>query len=481
MTPRLARRCRQNGAVAIVGGFPGGSASEVLILGAGFSRAISGALPLTDELGGLAVELAGRDGHGPVRHPEFRRGSFETWLSRLADDQPHLSAAANLENRSLFLRLGQAIQSVVADRQAQAVSQDAPGWLYELLSVLHARRSTVLTLNYDNLVECAVDGEFLYGSDVGRWVTSSDILGGLPPLAAAGTFPGGGVLAATFRLLKLHGSLSWFWSPDDVTGATLQRWVAPGRFGAPETRDEDERRRVLPGREPFIVPPAAVKSSYFRNLITRELWSRAFEALAMASRVIMIGYSLPPGDLTLTGMIGDAVSGRDVAFEIVNPDPGQVRSRLHLMGVADSEMTEVSGPECVERFVCRYRDEQAHAVVRYLREWARTRKPEGGTLVVSWINPEIGHPHMVQPVAAIEGPDDAGNIMLSLPSEATMLAPNLSQLADLIAVLPGARRLVARTARGRHLPIVDLQSSTQPGGNGLRWVSLVPAGRPGTA
>jgi hypothetical protein len=96
-----------------------------VILGAGFSRAISGALPLTDALGEVAVERAGQDGHGAVAHPEFRGGNFETWLSRLADDQPHLSAAANLLNRALFLRIGQAIRSVLADRQAQALGRDA--------------------------------------------------------------------------------------------------------------------------------------------------------------------------------------------------------------------------------------------------------------------------------------------------------------------------------------------------------------------
>ena len=193
----------------------------------------------------------------------------------------------------------------------------------------------------------------------------------------------------------------------------------------------------------------------------------------------MVGYSLPPGDLTLTGMIGDAVAGREVAFEIVNPDPGQVRGRLHVMGVRDQEITDVSGPDCVARFAGRYRDEQARALTRYLQDWASTRAPEGGTLVVSWINPEIGHPQMVQPVTAIQGPDAAGDVILSLPSEATTLAPRPSQLADLIVALPGVGRMVARTAQGRKLPIVDIHSSTQPGGSGLRWVSLVPAGHPG--
>jgi len=62
--------------------------SEVVVLGAGFARAVSPALPLTDELGALAVSgLAGTPGVPSA----FAPGDFEVWLSRIADDQPHLS------------------------------------------------------------------------------------------------------------------------------------------------------------------------------------------------------------------------------------------------------------------------------------------------------------------------------------------------------------------------------------------------------
>jgi hypothetical protein len=39
-------------------------------------------------------------------------------------------------------------------------------------------------------------------------------------------------VAGTFRLPKLHGSLSWHWAPDDTTGVKLQRWRSPGGVGA---------------------------------------------------------------------------------------------------------------------------------------------------------------------------------------------------------------------------------------------------------
>ena len=74
--------------------------------------------------------------------------------------------------------------------------------------------------------------------------------------------------------------------PGNATGATLSRAGQVGRFGHPEVEDVAARRRELPGPEPFIVPPLATKSEYYRNPITREIWRAATEALAGADHII---------------------------------------------------------------------------------------------------------------------------------------------------------------------------------------------------
>lgn len=58
--------------------------NEVFILGAGFSRAISDRMPLTDELGNLALNR----GIFPPETAPFQGGQFEAWLSRRAEPQP---------------------------------------------------------------------------------------------------------------------------------------------------------------------------------------------------------------------------------------------------------------------------------------------------------------------------------------------------------------------------------------------------------
>jgi hypothetical protein len=78
---------------------------------------------------------------------------------------------------------------------------------------------------------------------------------------------------------------------------------------------------VLPGRVPFVVPPSAVKSPYYRNPITREIWLQAAESLRQADRVFVVGYSLPPTDLTFAGMLTDAL--RDL-ISAGDPSPGRI-------------------------------------------------------------------------------------------------------------------------------------------------------------
>lgn len=168
---------------------------DVVILGAGFSKAISGHLPVTDELGMFALlRLPDRLRNRAPSH--FVGGTFETWLSRLADDQPQLSEAENQENLALFAHVVGVIAQELAERQRKALTQAAPAWLYELLSVLHYRRHSVITLNYDILVEAGLQGHALWcngpptdpnspaRSSAGRFVGVGDILGGLPDLRA---------------------------------------------------------------------------------------------------------------------------------------------------------------------------------------------------------------------------------------------------------------------------------------------------------
>ena len=97
--------------VALV--FPDLPRPEVFILGAGFSRCLSRAMPLTDSLGNECVECAGLAGHRLVPRDGFSNGRFEAWLSRMAEAQPDLTDIENAEREQMFLEVTQALHYVL--------------------------------------------------------------------------------------------------------------------------------------------------------------------------------------------------------------------------------------------------------------------------------------------------------------------------------------------------------------------------------
>ena len=251
------------------------------VLGAGFSRAISGLMPLTDELG-LAALAELRPALPPrLALDQFPKGlNFEAWLSQLAGDQPYLSGADNAENRVAFLRFSEAIAQILGERVNGVLANAYPEWLLRLLSAAHHTRATIITFNYDTLVECLVAtptgilGDPQQRGEIWQGVSWTELTGGLPPWAP-GDARYGSSRVESVRLLKLHGSLNWYWQPGDTSGISVARRLLPGYFNQPMPYTEEQRRREVPGREPFVVPPAASKSEYYSNSITKEMWTQA--------------------------------------------------------------------------------------------------------------------------------------------------------------------------------------------------------------
>jgi hypothetical protein len=140
--------------------------------------------------------------------------------------------------------------------------------------------------------------------------------------------------ADTLRLLKLHGSLNWYWTPGDFTGVSVARRAIPGDYQTPRPYSEEVRRRELPGRVPFVVPPSASKSAYYRNPITREFWRQASDRLREADRVVVMGYSMPLTDLTFAEMFASSVGPQPVAVVVVDPNGDAVAARIESLRVA---------------------------------------------------------------------------------------------------------------------------------------------------
>ena len=489
------------------------SGDEVVILGAGFSHAASSSMPLVKELGDEVLDRLRADGDRSeglaVLLKQLERAlsdnaaaaspGFETWLARLAEDQPYVSQRENLERRALFSRVSEIMWEVMVERQDRALTsseENGPSfepreWLYDVVSLFHQRRTTVITLNYDNLVEHAAASSALWGepttpSVVGRAVRADDLFDGLPSflpsvdvaenlmVTTAGFQPRWRRVSPTvptFPLLKLHGSLSWFWIPTDPSGATLAAWnVADLGRGL---RDKEARRRDLPGREPFLVPPTTSKASYFETMVTRELWRRAFEALKVTRRVVLVGYSLPAADSTLLGLLADTIVGRDVEVVVVNRAPGPVKTQLERLGV-ESHIAEVDD-------VATWVDEEVRRDSRQVADQLRSFVTESASrlaetnFVVGWMVPPSPTTEVYTPGVRIDGSDEL--VLGTRPSEEnTGAVPNA--LGRIGPLLDGVSRISAELG-GRRVTLTQLRY-TEPPGAGMRGsIHLFPVGRPG--
>jgi len=306
-----------------------GEERRCLVLGAGFSRAASPLMPTTDELGDQAVKALADEG---IRLPphRFTGGYFEAWLSRLAEPQPDLRDDENLHNQAWFVRLTEILREVLVRRQNEVMASAPPWWLRRLIGVAHQARLTVISFNYDTLLEAACNACVVWDWVNSTWVGSTDLVQNLPPVPVlAGTFAT--PPADTFRLFKLHGSVDCWWVDGDATGATIVR--SPGGPWRQPGPGDHARAGALAGRTPFVVPPAAAKSHFYRNPVTRELWQQAAAALQAADSVALIGYSWPVTDLVTSGMFADRLRGRDVTVEVVNPNPEPPLDALNRLSI----------------------------------------------------------------------------------------------------------------------------------------------------
>lgn len=147
-------------------------------------------------------------------------------------------------------------------------------------------------------------------------------------------------------------------------------------------RDEHARRRSLPGREPYLVPPTTSKASYFETLVTRELWRRAYDALKVATRVVLVGYSLPAADSTFLGLLEDTIAGQDIEAVVVDARPEPVTERLTRLGVGCS----IEAKTNIKTWVAEEVRRDAHRVADQLRAWASepTTVVDHTTLIAGW-------------------------------------------------------------------------------------------------
>ncbi len=275
-------------------------------------------------LQGLAKRVLAGDGRRRAIAPEvvgMMRDNFAHALSYLEQAKPWLTEAENLRHRALFLefsdKIARDLDATVSD-VIHEVGQKVPAWLEQLIRHWHEQRCTVLTLNYDTLIE-TIAATLSFN---GERLTAQQLY---PPLLTdAGLRSAGrgtGQPSESFRLLKLHGSTNWYYSGRRQAYGEPIFFVPPlpATDGGPDARRQHEfRMKAVADKYPFLIPPVYDKTALLTHETIRALWFEGGDALRRARRVICMGYSLPESDLTMKHFLRTSCAAR---AEILIVDP----------------------------------------------------------------------------------------------------------------------------------------------------------------
>lgn len=285
--------------------------------------------------------------------------TFEGWLSAMSTRMPFLREFEVLQRRALALNLTEVLGDLLDDAQNRVSTSAAPKWLLELVKAWNSEGAKVITFNYDLLIERAVVTAGLKsvhkGSTKPTEVDGTDIVYPAPPIPFSGGWGESdsvGAFEESFQLIKLHGSLNWYASQGTAHDATT--------LAARDGRGFDGVAGITAGRTKvktlykrrLITPPVADKTAHYGTNLTLELWYAARLALQNASRVTLLGYSLPREDQVSTELLREL--NESVGIEIVdlNPgvetDAGSISSRVALSGHRPT--VRFSGANAIEQF-----------------------------------------------------------------------------------------------------------------------------------
>jgi hypothetical protein len=127
-------------------------------------------------------------------------------------------------------------------------------------------------------------------------------------------------------LMKLHGSVNWFFHTNPPDLVLVDQRLAKGEYGVPYP--VCSHNDFVPPGEEFIVPPTYSKG--FPKGPIDQIWAAAARALSEAELLAFVGYSFPGSDTEMRYFLGRSLAGnsRIRRIALIDPDAAAIAIRL---------------------------------------------------------------------------------------------------------------------------------------------------------
>jgi hypothetical protein len=241
--------------------------------------------------------------------------------------------------------------------------------MMEFGRVIHREHPTILTLNYDCILESIIESasgvrtnvpksflggktdgfaeiadeelpysHFNWNRPLGYGVKFDEVQlqrAGIPTFVRGGRFYNHSENQLyTWNILKLHGSLNWFhYLPvrkyplfgskdeklsDDTLRETL---LVNGHWWFNEPPDHNGWLI-----NPLIITPVLYKERLYDHPVFSDIWKKAYDELSKCRRLVVIGYSFAPTDFNIKKLLLEAFCENTLEeLVVVNPDTSVVQ------------------------------------------------------------------------------------------------------------------------------------------------------------
>lgn len=312
--------------------------SKLFVLGSGFSKAVSETMPIMSDLAEYVRHRidALPGGQDDRRIYENLVSDVEALMTYLYTAMPWKDVRETHLDRAAFVVVSRLVSDCVSESEEGGLEDDYPDWFRQLVKYLHNGQLTVATFNYDTIFErqwlelWKDDGPQRY------WNIDSLYLMPLRSTHDRIVTTLGSTPVETCRLLKLHGSINWYFAGDEnVPGQQVYYKSLKSADDLAEDTPEKRQRELREKRDildlvPLIIPPIAEKTSFYGTRLVMALWKELKDGIDKASEIYFVGYSLPKTDLT-TRLFFSSVVGKDSDKAIYIVDCATRKARCNLI------------------------------------------------------------------------------------------------------------------------------------------------------